>query len=184
MYEELSPKGKAKYNQILDAVQVVICRDGIYECNHRAVAAEAGVPLGTTTYYFKTLDDMLSAALGKYFNNFIELSHNWFQQSLFEDPAENLTEFISWTFADYSRLKSEYELYVAAISRPSLRPLAVNWMQATKDIISQYITNDESKAKALTAVLDAFFLQSLLTGDINFSKKEYIRPFISKILSD
>ncbi|MCC8366609.1 hypothetical protein J8V57_09985 [Xenorhabdus sp. PB61.4] len=57
-------------------------------------------------------------------------------------------------------------------------------MQATKNIISQYITNDESKAKALTAVLDAFFLQSLLTGDINFSKKEYIKPFISKILSD
>ncbi|MCC8367901.1 hypothetical protein J8V57_16755, partial [Xenorhabdus sp. PB61.4] len=69
MYEELSPKGKAKYNQILDAVQVVICRDGIYECNHRAVAAEAGVPLGTTTYYFKTLDDMLRAALGTLFLN-------------------------------------------------------------------------------------------------------------------
>jgi DNA-binding transcriptional regulator YbjK len=33
---------------------------------HRAVAAEAGVPLSATTYYFKDIDDLLSDAFAQY----------------------------------------------------------------------------------------------------------------------
>lgn len=38
-------------------------RDGLHTITHRAVAAHAGVPLGSTTYYFRDLDDLLLAAV-------------------------------------------------------------------------------------------------------------------------
>ena len=43
---------------ILDAAMRIVIRDGVRGVRHRAVAAEAGVPLSATTYYFKDIDDL------------------------------------------------------------------------------------------------------------------------------
>ncbi len=41
----------------------MIGRDGIAGLSHRGVAAEADVPLGSLTYHFATLEELLVAAL-------------------------------------------------------------------------------------------------------------------------
>jgi AcrR family transcriptional regulator len=41
-------------------------RDGVRAVRHRAVAAEAGVPLSATTYYFKDIDDLLTDTFAQY----------------------------------------------------------------------------------------------------------------------
>ncbi|MFR0689815.1 TetR/AcrR family transcriptional regulator [Enterobacterales bacterium AE_CKDN230030158-1A_HGKHYDSX7] len=45
---------------ILDAALRIIVRDGVRAVRHRAVAAEAGVPLSATTYYFKDIQDLIT----------------------------------------------------------------------------------------------------------------------------
>lgn len=45
---------------ILDAALRIIVRDGVRAVRHRAVAAEADVPLSATTYYFKDIDDLIT----------------------------------------------------------------------------------------------------------------------------
>ncbi|MBC9251967.1 TetR family transcriptional regulator [Pseudomonas alcaligenes] len=45
---------------ILDASLRIIARDGLRGVRHRAVAAEAGVPLSATTYYFKDIQDLIT----------------------------------------------------------------------------------------------------------------------------
>lgn len=45
---------------ILDAAMRIIVRDGVRAVRHRAVAAEAQVPLSATTYYFKDINDLIS----------------------------------------------------------------------------------------------------------------------------
>jgi DNA-binding transcriptional regulator YbjK len=45
---------------ILDAALRIIVRDGVRAVRHRAVAAEAGVPLSATTYYFKDINDLIT----------------------------------------------------------------------------------------------------------------------------
>jgi DNA-binding transcriptional regulator YbjK len=52
--------------QILDAAMRIVVRDGVRAVRHRAVAAEAGVPLSATTYYFKDIDDLLTDAFSQY----------------------------------------------------------------------------------------------------------------------
>src|ERR1044071_9508632 len=49
--------------EILEAALRVIGRSGREAVTHRAVAEEAGVPLGSTTYYFDSRDDLLGQAL-------------------------------------------------------------------------------------------------------------------------
>jgi len=52
--------------QILDAAMRIVVRDGVRGVRHRAVAAEAGVPLSATTYYFNDIQDLLSDTFAQY----------------------------------------------------------------------------------------------------------------------
>lgn len=49
--------------RIIDAAIRVAGQKGLAGLSHRSVAAEADVPLGSTTYHFKTLDELMVAAL-------------------------------------------------------------------------------------------------------------------------
>lgn len=51
---------------ILDAAMRIVVRDGVRGVRHRAVAAEAAVPLSATTYYFKDIEDLLSDTFAQY----------------------------------------------------------------------------------------------------------------------
>ena len=53
-------------NTILDAALTVIVREGIRGIKHRAVAKEAGVTLGTTSYYFSDIDSLITDAFIRY----------------------------------------------------------------------------------------------------------------------
>lgn len=55
-----SDKGEQRRTALLDAALRLICRDGIRGVRHRAVANEAGVPLSATTYYFDSIDDLIT----------------------------------------------------------------------------------------------------------------------------
>jgi DNA-binding transcriptional regulator YbjK len=46
--------------EIIEATLRVMRRDGLRAITHRAVAAEAGVPLAATTYYFRDLEDLIT----------------------------------------------------------------------------------------------------------------------------
>lgn len=52
--------GHARRQAILEATLRVIVREGVRGVRHRAVAAEADVPLSATTYYFKDIQDLLN----------------------------------------------------------------------------------------------------------------------------
>lgn len=53
------PQGKRR---IIDAAVQMIGRDGLHHLTHRKVAAEAGVSLAATTYFYATKDDLIADA--------------------------------------------------------------------------------------------------------------------------
>ncbi len=55
-------RGVARRDAIVRAAADLILREGPAAVTHRAVAARAGVPLASTTYYFTGLDDLIGAA--------------------------------------------------------------------------------------------------------------------------
>lgn len=60
------PASRAKSEQrrkaILEATLRIAAREGIRGIKHRPVAREAGVPLASTTYYFRDIDELINDA--------------------------------------------------------------------------------------------------------------------------
>ncbi|MFE5622486.1 TetR/AcrR family transcriptional regulator [Streptomyces virginiae] len=176
------PQGVRRYDpdrrqRIIDAAIRVVGAKGIAGLSHRSAAAEADVPLGSTTYHFKTLDDLLVAALRQANEGF---ARTVAQAPVLADPdadlagalARLLGEFLA---ADRGRVELEYELYLAALRRPALRPVAAEWCEAACRALTP--RTDPVTARALVAAMDGISLQVLLTD------AEYDEPYAREVLA-
>src|SRR5665213_490681 len=57
------PNDPERRARILEATLEVIRNHGIRESSYRRIASHAGVPLGSVTYYFPTLEGLILSAL-------------------------------------------------------------------------------------------------------------------------
>ncbi|POX39617.1 TetR family transcriptional regulator [Streptomyces sp. Ru73] len=151
--------------RIIDAAIRVAEERGIGALSHRAVAAEADVPLGSTTYHFASLDDLLVAALRQVCGESGTAVEGW---TAYLDRAGPLADRIADLLAAYmdesrsGRVRMEYELYLAALRRPALSPVAAEWLDSTLEVLARY--TDPGTARVLGALIDGLLLQLLLTG--------------------
>ena len=59
------PNDPGRKERILDAALEVIAEGGVHRTTHRKIAARAEVPLGSLTYYFDGIADLLSQAFAR-----------------------------------------------------------------------------------------------------------------------
>ncbi|GAA1368924.1 TetR family transcriptional regulator [Streptomyces beijiangensis] len=139
---------------------------GIAGLSHRSAAAEADVPLGSTTYHFKTLDELLVAAL-RQVNGEPQTAVEGWERMLGEGEgslAERITRLLGRLVeGDRGRMLLEYELYLAALRRAALRPVAAEWLDGLVEVIIPY-AGSPATARALVALIDGLLIQLLLTG--------------------
>ncbi|WP_420541812.1 TetR family transcriptional regulator [Pectobacterium polonicum] len=145
---------------IVETATNLIKRDGISALTHRAVAHDAHIPLGSTTYHFNSLDDMLNAVMISAIALFRDDMFSWFSTRRHDDPCDVLTDFVMRGIEDIDELAREYELFTAAISRPSLRPIALEWSNTVVAIIK--VVAPDSAALPLGTLLNGFFIRALL----------------------
>ncbi|MFI0778604.1 TetR/AcrR family transcriptional regulator [Streptomyces sp. NPDC021212] len=153
--------------RIIDAAIAVVGERGIGALSHRAVAAEADVPLGSTTYHFATLDDLLVAALDQVNATCLADMERWERDAPpgtpLADQLAGLMEEQLTGDGDRKRLELEYELYLAALRRASVRPIAAAFLDRMAALLERR-TGDPDVARALNALYDGLLLQILLTG--------------------
>lgn len=162
--------------RIIDAAIRIAELKGIDTLSHRTVAAEADVPLGSTTYHFASLDDLLVAALEQVTREPHSAMTDW-EDVLAEvgrapagesqqgglPLADALTRLLEeYAHGGRGRIRLEYELYLAALRRPALQPVAAVWCDEMAEMIGRY-TSDLATARVLVALIDGLLLQLLLT---------------------
>ncbi|TCM51531.1 TetR/AcrR family transcriptional regulator [Kribbella sp. VKM Ac-2568] len=164
-------RGRLRRTELLTATLAVIERDGVAGVSHRAVAAQAGVSLASTTYHFASLDDLLVAAL------------TWAAEDLTAELQERVNEMGARPADELARLiehclvyrrgrtLAEYELYLLAVRRPALREAAAAWLEPLTEIARNF-TTDPHKASLLVAALDGILLQSLI-GARPYNKDDF-----------
>jgi TetR/AcrR family transcriptional regulator, regulator of biofilm formation and stress response len=122
---------------ILEATLRVIARHGADGATHRAVAAEAAVPLASTTYHFTSKDALVHEALEMAIDRSIAAVRRESAPPAPADPAQLVDRLLSLVAAicgdDQAPLAAQYELVLEAGRRPELRPLAERWNQAYLD---------------------------------------------------
>ncbi|NEB78516.1 TetR family transcriptional regulator [Streptomyces sp. SID14478] len=166
--------------RIIDAAIRVVGEKGIAGLSHRSVAAEADVPLGSTTYHFKTLDDLMVAALRQANEGFAKVVE---AHGALRDPdidlAGELAELLGeWLAGERTGVELEYELYLAALRRPALRPVAAEWCHELAEAVAE--RTDPVTARALVALMDGISLQVLLTDGVY--DVAYTREMLARLI--
>ncbi|MFF4184281.1 TetR/AcrR family transcriptional regulator [Streptomyces sp. NPDC001691] len=166
--------------RIIDAAIRVVAERGIAGLSHRTVAAEADVPLGSTTYHFRTLDELLVAALRQANEGFAAAVRDCVR---LEEPGADLAVELArlmgqWLTGDRARAELEYELYLAALRRPALRPVAAEWTDSVAELLARH--TDPVTARGLVAAMDGICLQSLLTGGAY--DEDHARDLLGRLL--
>ncbi|MFE2676443.1 TetR/AcrR family transcriptional regulator [Streptomyces hygroscopicus] len=151
--------------RLIDVAITVVGERGIGALSHRAVAAAADVPLGSTTYHFATLDDLLVAALEQVSAEWVADMERWERDTAAEVPlAEAMTALVERLLeGDRKRLELEYELYVTALRRAPVRPIVAAYLDDTAALLARR-TGDLTAARGVVALFDGLLLQLLLTG--------------------
>src|SRR3954447_7153295 len=122
---------RGRREQILQAALRVIGRSGRQAVTHRAVAEEAGVPLGSTTYYFDSRDDLLRQALehvaASEVERYRELGDELRRVETPDELADSLIDGLVEAAEDRIAYIAEYEIWLEAGRRPELREAAEAW---------------------------------------------------------
>lgn len=167
--------------RLVEAALSILLTDGIQALSHRAVAAKAGVPLGSTTYYFQDLDALLKAAI----EHLTEQTRGTFDAlSASITAADQLPDKLSDML--FKRLTVErdlatlaYELYGLAMRRPALREVSTAWKQVLTEAIGRH--TDETTVPALVAMIDGLMLQGLIAP--NPPSRHYILAALKAVHS-
>ncbi len=137
---------------------------GVGAVSHRNVAAIAEVPLGSTTYHFSGLDDLLVAAMEKAVAAYAEMLVAWSDAiAAGSDIADALCDLVEAGLSGgRERVQAEYELYLTGVRRPALQPVAQAWSDMLTIVLSQHV--DEVTARELAIVVDGVIINALVTG--------------------
>ncbi|MFD9664258.1 TetR/AcrR family transcriptional regulator [Rhodococcus sp. NPDC059968] len=148
--------------RIVRAAVDVVADIGVERLTLRAVAAVADVPLGSMTYHFSNVEDLLASALEMAAEESTTMWRQW-GETLADgaDLAEELAVFLNRLTSGQSRRKSavELDLYLASRRRPHLRAASKSWARIAYVTLSNH--TDPDTARALSLVVDGLVLEAL-----------------------
>ena len=176
---------------ILDAALAVIAARGTESVTHRSVAAEAGVPLGSTTYYFSSRDELVREAFRRYVTRVMELLYAIRDETQPRNAAglaDFLIEVARREIAGRWTLIVEYELVVRSAHDPEL---AAEFQRAERALTSGLAELLEGLgaphpfdgARVLIALVRGFELEGLTRSDVDVEQmKRRLIPVVDLVL--
>ncbi len=127
-------------DRIIDACLDVVAEFGVAGTSHRRVAAAAGVPLGSMTYHFSGMDDLLRAAFARFAGDVGGRVERSMAAAPDADAAERaLVDVITQgTLADQRELVLTLELYTLAARESAYRELTDAWMARSRAALERH----------------------------------------------
>jgi DNA-binding transcriptional regulator YbjK len=156
----LVAKGPLRRQAIARAGARVLRAAGVEGLTHRAVADEAGVPLGSTTYYFGSREELLEAAT----DCVVEESNEWLMTWTAETDPADFSQALTDLMYEYlterrDEAVTDVELFVLAARRPELRVHTSRWALVTAQMLQKFVPVDV--AEHLATVLHGISLVSI-----------------------
>ncbi|WP_435200844.1 TetR/AcrR family transcriptional regulator [Janibacter sp. GS2] len=166
--------------QIVNAARVALTRDGVARTSMRAVAAEAGVPLGTLQYIFPSRELLLRAVIEDVVEEIAGVleSSAHLDDGLEQAIRLGLTRFWHLLVTDRPTLQLvQYELVTDALRTPGLESLAgwqyqryvsivATWCETAATLADEVCAVPfERLARVLVASVDGIILQHICDPD-------------------
>jgi DNA-binding transcriptional regulator YbjK len=145
-------RGSAREQAIALAVMGVIAERGVAGCTHRAVAAASGVPVGSVSYYFPTVDTLLEGALRHFVEG--EVARLRVVERELEQRGATPGEYVDALMgAVGTGPLPQFELYLEAARRPALRAAAAQCLDAYAGVAEAALRASGSPRAAMGARL-------------------------------
>lgn len=136
-------RSRLRRDELLNAAIELFAEGGSRAITHRAVSLRAGLPSATTTYYFESIDELISEALSSHIEQWIATLEALAQVDI--DVAVSLDDaagFIGSVFAARGPEVAALELaiFLAAARQPELKDQATRAMQAFEALAASTLT--------------------------------------------
>lgn len=153
-------------DRLIDAALTVIAERGVAGTTHREIARAADVPLGSMTYHFAGMDELLHEA----FTRFAEHIAGAFEACLSAaGDADQAVEAVVDLVHDLSDPGSHrdrvlaYELYTLAGREPRYRAITTSWMRRSRQELQRHF--DPWITRQLDALIEGLALHRALDDD-------------------
>jgi DNA-binding transcriptional regulator YbjK len=163
-------RSRARREALLRAAVELLGETGVRSVTHRAVAERAGVPLASTTYYFRSVRELVEEALTLHVTERVAELEGLVEVALHASDASvtQLAERMAAVLvaAPTPTLVAQYQMYLEAGRNPALRPAATSALAAFEGLIARVLSalgarEPQAAAEAFHALFDGFALHRL-----------------------
>ncbi|KAA8969522.1 TetR/AcrR family transcriptional regulator [Mycobacterium sp.] len=170
-----TPKGERRRYALISAAADLLREDGFEAVRHRAVARRAGLPLASTTYYFSSLDDLITSAVAHV--GMLEGAQLRARVAALprrrrsaETTADVLVELLVGDKPGphlVEQLISRYERYIACVRLPALREIQRRDLRQRSDAVAEAIERSGRSVRlelvpALVCAVDGAVVSALV----------------------
>jgi DNA-binding transcriptional regulator YbjK len=154
-------RSRLRRDELLAAAIELFAEGGARAVTHRAVAARAGLPSATTTYYFESIDQLIREALGAHVTRWV---HELDKLAAVDSSPLDLDRAAGLVAAVFNRrgpeiAAVELSIFLAAAREPRLRDLANAAVESLEGLMEVLLTRagvvDPSPVSAGIAALIA-----------------------------
>ncbi|MFF7854917.1 TetR family transcriptional regulator [Streptomyces sp. NPDC007904] len=148
--------------RILAATLDLIAEEGVAGVSHRKIATRAKVPLGSMTYHFTGIDDLLCEAFTGYADHIVSVFEDHLSRATTADEAREAVTDLIHTLSEGPRrdLILAQELYTLAARHDAYRELCRRWMRRSRDLLEHHF--DASTSRQLDALIEGLTLHRAL----------------------
>lgn len=165
------PERKEK---ILDKAFELIAECGVAKITHRRIAGLAGVPLGSMTYHFKNMDELLFLVFSRFAQSSAEFVKSGMEQAVTPDDA--ILNFASIMtdreWVNRQNMAVLYEFYSLATREPAYRQILTDWSDSTRLSLERFFSPEI--ARAFDVCIEGILLQNFLNPDGGLPREEII----------
>lgn len=183
-------RGEARRGLLLDATLRVVAAEGPGAVTHRRVAAEAGLPLAATTYWFASKEELILEAYRLAAARDVDRVRGLAAACERIPPSElapKLADLVAEELADQrATLMASYALWLESARRPELREVERAWTDEYTDVVAQILASAgapdaHQAARLLIAAIDGLILAELSRDEPAGAAE--LRPLVQRLVT-
>jgi DNA-binding transcriptional regulator YbjK len=189
-----TPKGERRRQALVEAAAELLVERGFDAVRHRAVAERAELPLASTTYYFDSLDELVTAAVEHHGRT--ELVRGTALLDALPTQPRGLDAVVDLVLdqllgppggdRDAELVLLRYERLVATFRRPYLAPLMRMLGAELRGLLLEVFTRsdmdfDEQRVEQVIAIVDGAVVNALI--EINPDPRAVARQMLFEFLA-
>lgn len=148
---------------LVEAALQIIRESGVKSVTHRKVCSYAGVALGSSTYHYENLDNLILDAFSHYVETVSVGYEKHFEGAASdEELIDAVLELVNTLTTDMGNAILEWELFAEAGRQDAYRALAQKWSQRARSAVARYVS--PATAHMLEVIWDGATAQRVLNA--------------------